>query len=219
MVLLQAEFGSDCFEGSAGVDDGLLGDAESEAAVAGTLEACARDEEQVVLSADVAEFGVGETVWCLHEDVERAVWLDGFEAGLYDVGVEEVAAVLVVRDVDLGVEGALDDFLPDGWSVDAAECSVGEDDSCSEVVVVCVLGADESVADTLAREGEGFTPGVADDQVVEAVKGCRDFDAVVSKFDVRLVGDDVDHVILLEESGIECAEEVLGVDYAGRVVR
>ena len=79
--------------------------------------------------------------------------------------------MLVVGNVDLRVEGLLDDALPDGGSVYAAQSPVGQNDRSGEIVIVCVFRRYESVTDPFAGERERLAPGEADDEIVDVGKG------------------------------------------------
>ena len=103
-----------------------------------------------MLSADTCELVVCKAFGCVHEDIESSVRLNCVKSCINYVGVEEVTAVLVVSDVNLGVDGLLDDLLPDSRSIYASECSVRQNDCASKLSKVSALRLYESISDSLA---------------------------------------------------------------------
>ena len=103
-----------------------------------------------MLCADCSKLVVSKAVRCVHEDIESAVRLNCIKSCINDVGIEEVTAVLVVSDVNLSVDGLLDDLLPDSGSIYASECSVRQNDGACKFDEVSALRRYESITDSLA---------------------------------------------------------------------
>ena len=105
-----------------------------------------------MLGADCGELSVIKSLRCIHEDVKSAVGLNCIKTCIYDVCIKKVSSVLVVSDVNLCVDGLLNDFLPDCRSVYASERSVGKNDGACKLCIVSALGRYESITDSFARK-------------------------------------------------------------------
>ena len=88
---------------------------------------------------DVGEFVVCKTFRSVHEYIKSTLGFYGIESCVDDVGIEHVAALLVVGYVNLCIERLLDDPLPDSRSVNRSQSSVGDRDGSRKVVIVFVL--------------------------------------------------------------------------------
>ena len=81
----------------------------------------------------------------------------------------------------------------------------------------------ENVADTLARQGEGFAVGVADQRVFVIFCQIRNFHVSVDKLAVRFINDQINRMAVFGRFCFQKSSELLNaffcVDNAGRIVR
>ena len=78
-------------------------------------------------------------------------------------------------------------MLDQAWCADEAEGASGTADGCVDGSCIIDLIRNENVADTLARQGEGFAVGVADQRVFVIFCQIRYFCFVIGKFTIRLI--------------------------------
>ncbi len=114
-------------------------------------------------------------------------------------------------------------MLDQARCADETEGAAGAADCCVDGSGVIHFIRHEDIADTLARQGEGFAVGVADQCVFIIFRQIRNLDISVDELAVRLIDDEIDRMAVFcgfcfQESG-EFLYIFFGIDNAGRVVR
>lgn len=99
----------------------------------------------------------------------------------------------------------------------------GTADGCVDGSCIIDLIRNENVADTLARQGEGFAVGVADQRVFVIFCQIRNFHVSVDKLAVRFINDQINRMAVFGRFCFQKSSELLNaffcVDNAGRIVR
>ena len=209
-------------EGGEAAADHVVGHAVAQAEVAGAAEAVSGHHQQVVVQLGLLGERVGVAVGGLDEQVERAVGLGALVAHLPQAVVQQVAILIVGRQVGALTGAQLDDFLHQCGRADVTHDTGGTGNSGVHRGTVVGKARDVHIADALAGQGQGLGVGVADDGVAVQAGDKGHGDIAVHQLAVGLVGDNIDRVavfgaLALQQDG-QTPQSLLGVHHTGGIV-